>query len=194
MAESVIEICNNALGSIGESAITSLTDNTKAARACNRRWVSVRDSVLRSHEWACCSTDFSLVLSSTAPISPEWDYAYPLPSDFLRVIRVTNDGAEVVDMWEIVGAELLCNEETPLVLRYVRRETNPVRYDPLLSDALAARLAWELCPMLKIVSASLVAQLRETYKEKLSEARGVNARDVQPRRLLESRWSIAKRG
>ena len=38
MANSIIEICNSALTDLGEEPITSLTDNTKAARLCNQRW------------------------------------------------------------------------------------------------------------------------------------------------------------
>jgi hypothetical protein len=194
MAESVVSICNNALGSIGELPITSLADNSKAARACNQRWPSVRDAVLRAHEWACCSTDVSLSASSTTPTSPEWDYAYPLPADFLRIIRVSTTDAVVVDSWEIVGREILCNETAPIIVRYVRREEDPLKYDSLLVEAFTARLAYEICPVMEIVSASLIAQLREAYKENLREARGVNARDVQPRALTTSRWSAAKTG
>lgn len=194
MADSVIQICNNALGAIGELPITSLTDNTKAARACNQRWTSVRDAVLRAHEWACCSTDASLSASATAPLSPEWDYAYPLPSDFLRIIRVSTTSAVVVDLWEIVGRQLLSNEIAPVIVRYVKRETDPTQYDSLLSEALTSRLAYELAPALELVSASLIKDLRQAYADTLREARGVNARDVQPRVLTTSRWAEAKLG
>ncbi len=194
MADSVVQICNNALGSIGELPITSLTDNTKAARACNQRWTSVRDAVLRAHEWACCSTDASLSASSTVPLSPEWDYAYPLPADFLRIIRVSTTDAAVVDLWEIVGRQMLCNEVAPIIIRYVKRETDPTQYDSLLSEALTARLAHALAPALELVSASMNKELWQAYSDILREARGVNARDVQPRTLTTSTWAAAKRG
>lgn len=194
MATSIIEICNNALGAIGELPITSLTDNSKAARSCNQRWPSVRDAVLRAHEWACCCTDASLPASAVAPLSPEWDYAYPLPVDLLRVVRVSTTEARLIELWEVVGRELLCSDTAPIIVRYVKREVDPQQYDALLSEALTTRLAYELAPSLEIVSANLISQLRESYKDCLREARGVNARDVQPRTVLTSRWSAAKLG
>ena len=194
MAESVIEICNNALGMIGESSIISLLDNSKTARVCNRRWPSVRDAVLRAHDWACCSTDVSLSASVSTPISPEWDYSYPLPADHIRTIRVSTTDAVVVDMWEVIGRDLLCNEAAPIIVRYVKRETDPQKYDPLLSEAFTALLAKTISPALEIVSANLIAQLDAMYEKALRDARGVNARDVQPRTLVESRWRQAKLG
>jgi hypothetical protein len=192
MPQSVVAICNNALIMLGEETITALNDQTKAARLCNQRWDSVRDAVLRDHEWACVSTDAALAASASPPVSA-WDFAYPLPPDFVRAIRVsTLDGVEITS-WEIVGRNLLCNEKAPVILRYVQSTNQATLFDPLLSEALAARLALELCQSM-VGSSSLMDAMAKLYQDKLRTARGVNARDVQPRTLQDSAWRKAKLG
>ena len=68
MATSVIEICNNALLDLGEDAIMSLQDDSKAARLCNHRWPGVRDAVLRAHPWNCAMAQWELAAGTAAPL------------------------------------------------------------------------------------------------------------------------------
>ena len=191
MAESIVSICNNALILIGKDSIASLEDQTAGARKCKQRWDSVRDAVLRDHEWACCMKEAALAASSTAPLS--WDYAYPLPSDCIRVVGLSDTDKNVIDAWEVMAGELLCDTAAPVVLRYVRRETDPAKYDSMLSEAFSARLALELCTALAGPT-TLLEAMNKLYQDRLRGARGVNARDRAPRTLFESRWRIAKNG
>ena len=50
---SVVDICNEAMDLLGAATITALTENSKEARLCNRRFSTVRDATLRSHSWNC---------------------------------------------------------------------------------------------------------------------------------------------
>ena len=50
---SVVDICNEAMDLLGAATITALTENSKEARLCNRRFSTVRDATLRSHPWNC---------------------------------------------------------------------------------------------------------------------------------------------
>ena len=45
---SATDICNRALSRVGEARITSLTDDSKQARACNSAYAHIRDEVLRA--------------------------------------------------------------------------------------------------------------------------------------------------
>ncbi|KAB1441836.1 hypothetical protein [Pseudodesulfovibrio senegalensis] len=192
MADSVIEICNNALQDLGEDPIMSLVDESKGARLCNRRWPASRDAVLRAHPWNCCMAQAELAASVDAP-RWRWERKYVLPTDCLRVVRVAGaDDAEVRD-WEIQGQVILCNEAAPLMLAYVRREENPKRYDALLSEALSARLAAMLAYPLT-GSTSLADALWHAYQEKLGEARGIDAREGVPGALRSTQWLRARHG
>lgn len=190
MARSVIELCNNALQDLGEEPVSSLAEATKAARLCNQRWPSVRDAVLRAHPWNCAMRLTELAPGSEQPLW-KWDYQYVLPPDFLRVVALTGPAGEFIHQWEVIGGSVLCNEAAPVQLAYVRRETDPVRYDPLLGEALSARLAAVLAYPLT-GSTSLSKTLWESYSDKLREARGVDAREGAPEAPMPMSWLTAK--
>jgi hypothetical protein len=192
MATSVIEICNNALLDLGEDAIMSLGDVSKAAGLCNHRWPAVRDAVLRAHPWNCAMAQAELAAGPSAPLW-KWALRYVLPTDFLRIIAVTGaDGGEVED-WEIQSGVILCDEQAPIFIAYVRRETDPKKYDSLLSETLSARLAATLAYPLS-GSTALAQSCWKTYQEKLAEARGVDAREGVPESLAPASWLGAKLG
>jgi hypothetical protein len=85
MATSVVDICNNALIRIGSKTITSLSDGDKVANSCNLLYTQTRDLLLRQHFWNFAVTRVQLASESTSP-GFEFDYSYPLPSDFIRAI------------------------------------------------------------------------------------------------------------
>ena len=192
MATSVIEICNNALLDLGEDAIMSLGDGGKAAGLCNHRWPAVRDAVLRAHPWNCAMTQAELAAATAAPLW-KWEYRYTLPTDFLRIVQIVGqDGREVMD-WEIQGGIILCNEQAPIYISYVRREVDAKKYDALLDETLSARLAATLAYPLS-GSTSLAQAYWEVYQEKLAEARGVDAREGVPESVTPTGWLGAKMG
>jgi len=192
MATSVIEICNNALQDLGEDLIVSLSDGTKAANLCNQRWPSVRDAVIRAHPWNCCMEMDSLAPMSQTP-AWRWNYQYQLPADCLRVMAVANASGVVVAEWELQGRKLLCDIDAEVLIRYVKRETDPTVYDSLLSEALAARLSAVLAyPLSGSTSAQEAAWT--IYQNKVAEARGMDAREGVTETLFTSAWEAAKLG
>ncbi len=84
---SVVDICNEAMDLLGAATITALTENSKEARLCNRRFSTVRDATLRSHSWNCAIARADLAADSTAP-SFGFANQFPLPTDpfCLRVL------------------------------------------------------------------------------------------------------------
>ncbi|MBG0790337.1 MAG: hypothetical protein H0S80_07570 [Desulfovibrionaceae bacterium] len=192
MATSVIEICNNALLDLGEDVIMSLADDSKAAGLCNHRWPAVRDAVLRAHPWNCAMAQAELANGTQTPLW-KWACRYALPADFLRVIQVTGRDGETVGDWEIQGSGILCDEQAPLFISYVRCETDPGKYDALLAEALSARLAAALAYPLT-GSTSLAQAYWEIYKNRLTEARGVDAREGVPESMAPTTWLNAKMG
>lgn len=192
MATSVIEICNNALLDLGEETIMSLGDPTKTARLCNQRWPAVRDAVLRAHPWNCCLAQAELAASAQGP-AWKWARRYALPVDHLRTVQVVGpDGREVED-WEVQGRDILCDAEAPLYLAYVRREEDPRAYDVLLCEALSARLSATLAYPLS-ASTALGQAFWSVYQQKLSEARGADAREGTPQAVAPTSWLAAKLG
>jgi len=192
MATSVIEICNNALIDLGEEAITSLSDNTKAARLCNQRWPAVRDAVLRAHPWNCATVQDELA-ASAAPAGWQYEASYPLPADCLRVLSVCV-GEAPVEAWEVQSSAILCDEPGPLQVAYIVRIDDPRLFDPLLCEALTARLSATLAYPIT-ASTALAQSFWGMYDDKLREARGVDAREAAPISApAPTTWLSAKLG
>ena len=63
-----VSISNRALTFLGAQPITSLEDDTKEARACNRMFEQSRNQVLRGHAWNFAIKRASLAANTTAPL------------------------------------------------------------------------------------------------------------------------------
>lgn len=51
MPSNAVDICNIALGHLGEASIVAITDDNTRARACNKHYDTALESTLRSHRW-----------------------------------------------------------------------------------------------------------------------------------------------
>lgn len=51
MAQTALDVANNALERVGANSITSLSDNSKEAKLCNARIEQLRQTLLRRHPW-----------------------------------------------------------------------------------------------------------------------------------------------
>ena len=80
MAVTDVSICSNALALLGEKAISSLSDDTDAARACNAVYANLRDAILAQHPWRFLFTKKKLTKDGTDPVN-EWSYAHIIPTD-----------------------------------------------------------------------------------------------------------------
>ena len=148
---SVVDICNEAIDLLGASTITALSENSKEARLCNRRYDTVRDQVLRAHPWNAAIARATLAQNATAP-EFGFTYQYTLPTNpyCLRVLSFWNENVDseisAYDsqvMYKIEGRKILSNEGT-CKITYVSRVTDPEQFDSLLSSTIAHKLASEI--------------------------------------------------
>ena len=187
------EICNLALTRLGHFEITALTENTKPGRLCNRHYVLCRDSTLRAHPWNFAIKRVDLAVSATTPPF-EYTYQFPLPSDFLKVIRTEDESASYIDDYRIEstgdGLSLMSNSGT-VAIEYIARVSDVSMFDALFVDVLAQRLAMELCmPMTD--NATLYKNVSDIYQMKLREARSVDSQEGTPRDEIFDTWLNAR--
>lgn len=86
---SAVDICNLALGHLGDSATVASIDppeGSAQAEHCARFYPIARDSLLEMHFWNFCMRRVNL--AEVATTWPEWKYAYAVPSDALNIIAV----------------------------------------------------------------------------------------------------------
>lgn len=183
MATSVTQICNMALSKVGANRISSLSDGTKNSILCNEFYAPTVDEVLRMHPWNCAIHRASL---SALAAAPDFGYAYqyPLPSApyCLKVLQMQYLDYE----FKIEGRMLLTNEGTCNIL-YIKRITDPTKFDSLLVEAIATRIATKLAyPVTQ--SKTLKEQLAEEFNLILSAARTADAQEGTAEVLDTSTW------
>ena len=170
-----VSICANALRRLGDSPITSLTEDTERARLCNAFYAPTRDSVLRSHTWNFAITRATLAQSTTTPAF-EYAYQYPLPTDpyCLRVLKMEFDDYEFkIENLAGQGRVLLTDEGTANII-YIAKVTDPTLFDSMFVDVLTAKLAVDLAyPVTN--SSTLQANMQKLFERKLSEARSLDS-------------------
>jgi len=187
---SVVDICNEAMDLLGAATITSLTENSKEARLCNRRFDTVRDAVLRSHPWNTAVTRAEIARDSTAPAFG-FTYQYTMPTDpyCLRVLSFWNSNVDnevaAYDsqvMYKIEGRKILSNEGT-CKITYIGRVTDTEQFDPMLSNTIAHRLAAETAYAIT-GSTTVAQQMQALYEQRLREARSMDGMEGYPDKII----------
>jgi len=172
---SAVDIANSALNLLGASTISAFTDDSKNARLVNQRYENVRNRVFRSHAWNCLHKRVQLAQNSTAPVI-EYTYAYALPSDCLRVLKVhngTTDSIQSAIDYKLEGRNIVTDEGT-VYLIYIALDTDPNNYDSYLQESISHQLAADLCYAITN-NATLANNYMARADERLREARFIDA-------------------
>jgi hypothetical protein len=173
----VIDIANVALEILGKPAITSLLDNSNAARAINSTYDITRRALIAGRStWRFSVKRASLAPSAVPVVSGPYATQYPLPSDCLRVLLAgdTYPGLDLSDYrmgptdagYVVEGRMILCDYGSPLSLQYVADITDTTMFDPWFVMYLAAELAWVNCERLTGSDAK-----QEAAKQRKEDAR-----------------------
>ena len=178
-------IANLALSNLGEASIQSLSDNNARARACSSRIDDVITTILRMHVWNS-ALERKLLTNIGEPLFG-WNYIYQLPADYIKVVEV-----EPVSKYIVEKKNILSNEKT-LHLLYVATPTDINNLDPLLAEAIAMKLAWEIAETLTS-KAGLKQEMMQKYIIALQEARSANSKDRTPERRERNSYYDAKKG
>lgn len=155
---SEVDICNLALGHLGDKATVASLDppeGSAQAEHCARFYPMARDALLELHTWRFATRRATLAELTNA--WPQWDYAYAKPNNCLRVISIippdaTDDqiesGADVEQAYtcELNDdlAEVILTDQEDAVVRFIVRVTDTTRFSPLF----VMTLSWQLASML----------------------------------------------
>ena len=172
---SAVDIANSALNLLGASTISAFTDDSKNARLVNQRYEPVRDRVFRSHAWNCLHKRVELAQNTTAPVV-EYSYAYSLPSDCLRVLKIHNGTTDSIQSemdYKIEGRNIVTNEGT-VYLIYIAKISDPNEYDTYLQESISHQLAADIAYAITN-NATLANNYMARADERLREARFIDA-------------------
>jgi len=197
---SEVDVVNSALTKLGESRITSLTDNVKAAREMNAIYTLRRDRLLRAFNWSFAMERTQL---SAAVDAPSWGYTYqyPLPADCMRVVQVDDVwvipgysdfiGGPDEEPFKIEGRNIVTDIGAPLKIRYLKKVTNPATFDACFVESLATDLAVEACEAIT-QSNTKKDGLKDDRRQSILEAIRANAIELPPTAQPDDSW-IASR-
>lgn len=184
---SEVSICNSALQKLGAARITSLTEDSRNARACNACYSEMRDAELRAHAWNFSKGRVVLAADTDAPPF-DFDYAFTLPADCLRPLPPARTDLD----WQIEGGQILTNDGDSINLVYVKQITDVGLMDPLFRDLVACRMAMQMCEEITQSNAKKPA-IQDMYKMSAAAARKANAFERISDEPPDDTWDTARR-
>lgn len=158
------------------------------------QWTTTLTGGTSATSWRVIAAElkqFALVYPMGAgPSSQSWNRnAYRLPASFLRKAPTDpKQGSTSVmgapanlsyDDYVFDGDFIVSSEAFPIMLRFVADMTNVARFDDMFCEALAARIAYEVCEPLTQSTAKQQACI-QAYKEFMGRAKMVNAIEQGP--------------
>ena len=172
-----IGICSNALLKIGAEGITSFEDGTAEAEIACSLYPMLRDGLLSSYPWSFAKAQKTLPRLYNVPVA-DYQYAYLLPNDFLRVISAGSGSRGRGIEYRIFENRLHTNAPEVTLSYIVRPHENA--FPAFFCEALIAKLAAEFClPLTE--STSRAEMLNRQADELQAKARLIDAQQSSPR-------------
>ena len=191
-----IGVCNMALDLIKVDPITNIRDAKTNAEAICARWYDTdRRQVLNAHPWNFAKARFQCSLDTVNTPLFEFDNAYNLPNDYIRLRFIGDENLGLVGIdYQIEGKQILINnsDASSLDIGYIRDETTISRWSELAKNYLANLMAYHMS-----YAFSGKTLLRKDIKAMLDdnkiEAKAVNGQNNPPKRITRSKVIGARR-
>jgi len=199
MAESETVVGNGALHKLGAGSILTFDDEDDRARALNARFGPIRDLTLRAHRWTFAMKRARLSAEVTAPAF-DYTLSYVIPADCLQLVQIngaeftpglSDNVARFLPTYQLEGGKILTDIAAPLDVRYVCRQETTTLWDALFDEALACRLAFDLCE--KITGSTSKKQVAwQEYQAAIREAFRVNAIEQASEEAPDGSWLVSR--
>ena len=188
MSATQVSICSNDLLMLGAQTIRAIDEISDRAVVAANLYESIRDQTLRSHPWNCATKRVVLAPDSAAPAF-DYDAAFTLPADWLRILQVGEEGYEVD--YKLESGKILASG-TSLALKYIWRNETESTWDAMLVHAMTLQMA---AAMAYPITMSTSKEQLQTQKIELfmKQCRAVDGQDDPPQTfgdfpLLNSRF------
>lgn len=176
-----IDICNQALISIGQDPIITMDDSSKQSRLCKRLYEPTLETLLREYPW---SFAIRRVILAPEVDAPGFGYTrkFALPTDCMRIVSTGLDD----DQFVIEGDGILCDEDV-IHLRYVGKPESASVYDSHFVQVLTYRLAKVMCQSLT-ANPDLLTLMARQENTALVRAMNTQAIETSPQPVVEGPW------
>ena len=194
-----VGVINRALVKLGVQTIADPDEESEPARVAKQLFDDTVRAELRKYPWSFAIRRVQLAASATAPAFG-FTTAFPLPVDFARAVQVGEyfDFSGVrnapldrsVVPYRIEAGQIVTDLPAPLRLRYVADVSfDPGQWDAAFTDALACRLAAEMCETLTKNSAK-TELMEKMYRRAVAEARRLTAIESPPEPIPHNSWTM----
>lgn len=188
-----VDIVNRALQRIGSRRIGNLaTDTSREAIESRTLYPLVRDAELRMNCWRFSIKRAQISNTGVAPLFGR-SFQYPLPADYIRKCPLDPKLKPYPDDVLFEGIYIMTDDPGPFHLRYVSNTVSPERYDPLFVEALAARLAMELAPILSQAETTEMDRYENAYIFHVKSAKAQNGIEIGPTESEVDQWETVRR-
>lgn len=148
----VVDICNLALANLGDDATISTIDPPEGsvqAGHCAMFYPIARDALLQNPICAWSFATRRVVLAPLVSNSTDWAFAYAVPTDLLRVVKLHPHLPNRKTQLTLAGGVIYTNQDSA-ELEYIARVDDPAVFPPLFVIALSWQLASMISgPMIK---------------------------------------------
>ncbi len=142
------DICNIALGAIGQGTIDSINEQSEAARACKLYYGLTRQNLLSMYPWEFAHKNIKLALLDKT--TPGWNYTYAFPAGALVIRKIYdtpfakekdngNPTYSVVAVTE--NQKAICTDIKDAYCDFTFDVENAAIFPPTFTQALAYSLA-----------------------------------------------------
>jgi hypothetical protein len=196
---SEVSICNQALSWVGQDPINSLDEDTRRARWCRDNYPFIRDAVLEEYMWTFATFRSD---STVSDVDSFGSYVHPIPAGTLGTFRVYRDVSNTnpegwlkSEGWRREGENVVAKDST-VYMWGIRRVTDTAQFTNLFVQALAARMAADMC-IFMTENRNLQVDLWALYANKLKAAatrdgqQGSNER-LQSKTLVNARYGSGR--
>jgi len=173
------EVANLALARIGNWRISSLTESSVEAGQCARHFAVTRRMLLRDFDWNF-AVSWALLSQIADGEAFDYDYAYALPSDYLRAIAFNGVPVGNKQSTSKIAGNVLYSDESDAdnaKLEYIRDVTDVTEWDDVFATAFSWYLAAAIAPSIK-QSPELSGHLLSAGKAFLAEAKGSDTQET----------------
>lgn len=198
MAVSEVSICNYALRLVGGDRITALDSTSVNGARCDDLFDYLRDDLLRCHFWNFATRMAQLTVANDTPTF-EFDYAYTLPTDWLRTISVHDNDAGLgalnfleMDLGD--GTHVLATSSDQVYIKYVAQITDPTKYPPDFVMAFQLALARDLATVVANMGVDKLDKLERQATKALLRAKSADALGNPPPRRPAGSWATSRQG
>lgn len=133
---SKIDIISRALLLTGHDTINSLTDPGRVVRVAVNLYDDAKETELKSSNWTFATFKAQLAKLTTDPLD-EFQSAYQLPSDLLKVIKISPRAR-----YKIYQDQLYTNQSGEIIIDYIAN-VGEARFTPDFSKMLQYALAYD---------------------------------------------------